>query len=83
VLVADSFGGKSNLLNFNVGSGVDLLLPSIFFSRLSAKYGSLFYVKDNGADAAVTNAVEAIADCLLSEAGTCSDVPKLAEANFK
>jgi hypothetical protein len=41
VLVVDQFGGKSNILNFNVGDGVKFALPNIFWTRLSAKYGTV------------------------------------------
>ena len=81
LLVADDFGGKGNLLNFNVGPEVDLLLPSVFFSRVSSKYGSLFYVKDNGKDTSVINAVEDIATCLLSEEGSCT-APRKDDKSF-
>jgi hypothetical protein len=75
VLVVDQFGGKGNVLNFNVGDGVKFALPNVFWTRLQAKYGTVFYVRDNGMDLAITNAVEAIATCLRSETGYCVDVP--------
>jgi len=75
VLVVDEFGGKGNVLNFNVGDGVKFALPNVFWTRLSGKYGTTFFVKDNGIDIAITNAVEAIAQCLRSEDGYCTSVP--------
>jgi uncharacterized membrane protein YgcG len=39
VLVVDQFGGKGNVLNFNIGEGVKIALPNIFWNRLTAKYG--------------------------------------------
>jgi len=45
VLVADEFGGKGNVLNFNVGEGCKFALPNIFFTRLTGKYGTTFYVR--------------------------------------
>ena len=75
VLVVDDFGGKGNVLNFNVGDGVKLALPNVFWTRLQAKYGTTFFVKDNGVDLAAINAIEAIATCLRSEDQFCSSVP--------
>ena len=78
VLVVDQFGGKGNSLNFNVGDGVKLTLPNIFWTRLQAKYGTTFYVRDNGIDLAITNAIEAIVSCLRSEDQFCVNVPDTA-----
>ncbi|GAX26586.1 hypothetical protein FisN_21Lh051 [Fistulifera solaris] len=75
VLVVDQFGGKGNVLNFNVGDGVKLNLPNVFWTRLQAKFGNTFYVRDNGIDLAITNAVEAITTCLRSEDQYCVNVP--------
>lgn len=75
VLVVDQFGGKSNVLNFNVGEGVKLALPNQFWTKLAGKYGTTFYVRDNGIDLAITNAIEAIATCLRSEDQYCVNVP--------
>lgn len=75
VLVVDQFGGKGNVLNFNVGEGVKLALPNIFWNRLQAKYGTTFYVRDNGIDLAITNAVDAIVACLRAEDQFCVNVP--------
>jgi hypothetical protein len=75
VLVADDFGGRGNVLNFNVGDGVLLALPNAFWNRLRNKYGTKFYVEENGADMAIVNAVEAIATCLRSEEQYCTSVP--------
>merc|ERR1712176_470503 len=75
VLVVDEFGGKGNVLNFNVGEGVKLALPNIFWTRLANKYGTKFFVRDNGIDLSITNALEAVVQCLRSEDGFCNDVP--------
>jgi len=75
VLVVDEFGGKGNVLNFNVGEGVKFALPNIFWTRLSSKYGTTFFVKDNGIDLAITNAIDAIVTCLRSEDQFCVNVP--------
>lgn len=75
VMIVDQFGGKGNALNFNVGEGVKLALPNVFWSRLQAKYGTTFYIRDYGIDVAITNAIEAIASCLRSEDQYCTNVP--------
>lgn len=41
VLVVDQFGGKGNVLNFNVGEGVKFALPNVFWTRLQAKFGTV------------------------------------------
>jgi len=75
VLVVDQFGGRGNVLNFNVGEGLKFALPNVFWQRLQAKYGTTFYVRDNGIDLSVINAIEAIATCLRSEEQFCVQVP--------
>lgn len=75
VLVVDQFGGKGNVLNFNVGDGMKFALPNQFWTRLQSKYGTIFFVKENGIDVSITNAIEAIVTCLRSEDGYCVDVP--------
>jgi len=75
VLVVDQFGGKGNVLNFNVGDGVKFALPNVFWTRLQGKYGSTFFVKENGIDLAITNAIEAIVQCLRTEEQFCVNVP--------
>lgn len=78
VLVVDQFGGRGNVLNFNVGEGTKFALPNVFWTRLQAKYGNTFYVRDNGIDLAITNAIEAIVTCLRSEDQYCVQVPDAA-----
>ena len=46
MLVVDEFGGKGNVLNFNVGEGVKLALPNIFWTRLQGKYGTVSFAED-------------------------------------
>lgn len=75
VLVVDEFGGKGNVLNFNVGEGVKIALPNVFWTRLSSKYGTTFYVKENGIDLSIESSIEAIVSCLRSEDQFCVNVP--------
>lgn len=44
-------------------------VPRSFWSRVAGKYGNKFYFRDNGTEAAVTNAVSAINTCLREPAG--------------
>mmetsp|Transcript_17354 Transcript_17354/g.44882 ORF Transcript_17354/g.44882 Transcript_17354/m.44882 type:complete len:217 (+) Transcript_17354:41-691(+) len=67
---------RANVLNFNVGVAVPL--PTAFWSRLQSKYGNTFYVKDQGRDAAVLSAAEAISDCLRRGEPYCAAPPKSA-----
>ncbi|GKY94021.1 hypothetical protein MPSEU_000368900 [Mayamaea pseudoterrestris] len=78
VLVVDQFGGKGNVLNFNVGDGVKLNLPNVFWTRLQGKFGTLSYVRDNGIDLAIINAIESAASCLRSEEQYCVQPPDAA-----
>eukprot|EP00287_Rhodomonas_sp_CCMP768_P007653 CAMPEP_0196722866 /NCGR_PEP_ID=MMETSP1091-20130531/5095_1 /TAXON_ID=302021 /ORGANISM="Rhodomonas sp., Strain CCMP768" /LENGTH=257 /DNA_ID=CAMNT_0042064651 /DNA_START=14 /DNA_END=787 /DNA_ORIENTATION=- len=77
VMVVDrgnSKSGTSNILNFNVGSAVELNLPPVFWTRLRNYFGTTYYVKDNGEDVAIVNAVDTVVGCLRQ--GFCTDVPK-------
>mmetsp|Transcript_5087 Transcript_5087/g.8879 ORF Transcript_5087/g.8879 Transcript_5087/m.8879 type:complete len:246 (-) Transcript_5087:1311-2048(-) len=65
VLVADFFGGTGNLLKFNVGEQVYDVLPPRFWSLLASQYGNQFFVKKNGEDQAIIQAVSKIYNCLL------------------
>ena len=51
---------------------MDLLLSPSYFSRLSSKYGNKFYVRENGEDLAIVNAIEDMAECLVGEEGMCN-----------
>jgi len=74
VLVADKgTKGSANLLNFNVGPELKFALPNTFWSRLQGTFGTTFFVKENGEDAAIVRAVESIDFCLRD--GYCVDVP--------
>ncbi|XP_022962683.1 thylakoid lumenal 15.0 kDa protein 2, chloroplastic-like [Cucurbita moschata] len=74
VFVADPTFG--NILNFNVGTSVDLDIPRSFWSRLAGKYGNIFYWKEKGEDASIESAVIAISNCLKEPVGpnNCSEI---------
>ena len=67
--------GASNILNFNVGEGVKLSLPNIFWTRLQSTFGTTFFVRENGEDVAIRRAVDTIDYCLRDELAYCTDVP--------
>jgi hypothetical protein len=67
VFVADPNTG--NILNFNVGEGVDLRVPRSFWSRLANKFGTKRYWSEKGQEAAIVNAVNAIDVCLREPMG--------------
>lgn len=74
IFVADPSLG--NILNFNVGAGVDLSVPRNFWKQLAGKYGNLFYWHEKGEDASIEAAVSAISNCLRQQINphTCSDI---------
>ena len=58
-----------NILNFNVGEGVDLKVPRTFWTRLANKFGTRRYWSEKGQEAAIVNAVNAIDVCLREPEG--------------
>ncbi|NJO79680.1 MAG: TPM domain-containing protein [Cyanobacteria bacterium RM1_2_2] len=73
MLVADPRGG--NLLNFSVGDDLFELMPRTFWIELQTRYGNQFFVRDNGEDASILEALESIKSCLRQ--GGCLVVPGL------
>ncbi|MEO0538830.1 MAG: TPM domain-containing protein [Cyanobacteria bacterium P01_A01_bin.123] len=73
MLVADPRGG--NLLNFSVGDAVYDLLPRTFWIELQTRYGNQFFVRDNGEDNAILDALGSLETCLRQ--GGCNVVPGL------
>lgn len=73
MLVADPRGG--NLLNFSVGDAVYDLMPRTFWIELQTRYGNQFFVRDNGEDNAILDAIASLEGCLRQ--GGCSVVPGL------
>ncbi|EMS62510.1 Thylakoid lumenal 15.0 kDa protein 2, chloroplastic [Triticum urartu] len=73
VFVADPTFG--NIINFNIGSLIDLDIPQSFWSRVAGKYGNMFYWKEKGEDASIEGAVMAISRCLREPTGAsnCSE----------
>ncbi|HAC63734.1 MAG TPA: methanol dehydrogenase [Cyanothece sp. UBA12306] len=73
LLVADSRGG--NLLAFSIGDAVYELLPRTFWIELQARFGNLYYIRDNGENTAIMTSLETVKGCLLQ--GGCGVVPGL------
>ncbi|MCU0565658.1 MAG: TPM domain-containing protein [Oculatellaceae cyanobacterium Prado106] len=73
LLVADPRGG--NLLNFSVGDALYSLMPRTFWIELQTRYGNQFFVRDNGEDASILEALNSIKFCL--KQGGCQVVPGL------
>ncbi len=58
-----------SFFSFNVGANVDFAVPPNFWTRLAGKYGTKFYWQNNGEEAAIEAAVNAIAACLREPQG--------------
>ncbi len=73
MLVADARGG--NLLNFSVGDALYPLLPRTFWIELQTRYGNQFFVRDNGEDQSIIQAIRSLEYCLRQNG--CKVVPGL------
>ncbi len=73
LLIADARGG--NILNFSVGDDVYSLLPRTFWIELQTRYGNQFFVRENGSDQSIIQAIASIKLCLAQ--GGCNVVPGL------
>jgi len=78
LLVADPRGG--NLLNFNVGDAFFALMPRTYWVELQTRFGNQYYVRDNGEDGAIVDALNAVEICL--ERGGCQVVPGLPQEQW-
>ena len=73
VLVADQRGG--NLLAFSVGDELYELMPRTFWIELQTRFGNQFFVRDNGEDQSILQALQSVEGCIRD--GGCSVVPGL------
>lgn len=73
LLVADARGG--NLLAFSIGDAVYELMPRTFWIEMQARFGNMYYIRDNGENRAITEALDTVKGCLLK--GGCNVVPGL------
>ncbi len=73
LLVADARGG--NLLAFSIGDAVYELMPRTFWIELQARFGNIYFVRENGENLAITEAMDTVKGCLTR--GGCNVVPGL------
>lgn len=73
LLVADPRGG--NLLNFSVGDDFYEFMPRTFWIELQTRYGNQFFVREQGEDRSIIEALESVKGCLRQ--GGCNVVPGL------
>ncbi len=73
LLVADSRGG--NLLSFSIGDDVYDLLPRTFWIELQARFGNMYYIRENGENSSIMNSLGTVKGCLVK--GGCGVVPGL------
>jgi hypothetical protein len=73
LLVADGRGG--NLLSFSIGDAVYQFLPRTYWIELQARFGNMYYVRDNGENNAIVTALDTVKGCLVE--GGCKVVPGL------
>ncbi len=78
LIIADPRGG--NLLNFNVGDALFALMPRIFWVELQTRFGNQYYVRDNGEDRSIIDALDSVETCL--DRGGCQVVPGLAKEQW-
>jgi TPM domain len=73
MMVVDQRGG--NILNFSVGDAYYPLLSRTFWIELQTRFGNQFFVRENGEDQAIIQALDAVKFCLRQ--GGCGVVPGL------
>jgi hypothetical protein len=78
LVVADGRGG--NILAFSIGDAVYELLPRTFWIEMQARFGNMYYVRENGENNAIVNALDAVKQCL--DRGGCNVVPGLPDEQW-
>ncbi|MEL6441559.1 MAG: TPM domain-containing protein [Cyanobacteria bacterium J06621_8] len=78
LLVADSRGG--NLLAFSIGDDVYELLPRNFWIELQTRFGNMYYIRENGENNAIVEALGAVKGCLVQNG--CTAVPGLPQEQW-
>ncbi len=73
LLVADARGG--NILAFSIGDDVYELLSRTFWIELQTRFGNLYFVRENGENNAIVQALDTVKSCLRQ--GGCNVVPGL------
>jgi len=74
LLVADGRGG--NILAFSIGDEVYELMPRTFWIELQTRFGNMYFVRENGENNAIVEAMTVVKGCLTKEGG-CNVVPGL------
>lgn len=64
-----------NIMSFKFGQAVQKIIPRPFFTELQSRYGNLFFIRENGEQAAVDGMVEALDVCFRK--GGCRVPPGL------
>ena len=67
LLVADGRGG--NILAFSIGDEVYELMPRTFWIELQTRFGNMYYVRENGENNAIVEAMNVVENCLIKEGG--------------
>lgn len=78
LLVADGRGG--NLLAFSIGDAVYELLPRTFWIEMQARFGNMYFIRDNGESTAISQALDTVKSCLVK--GGCNVVPGLPQEQW-
>ena len=78
LLVADGRGG--NLLAFSIGDDVYELLPRTFWIELQTRFGNMYYVRENGENNAIADALSTVKQCLINDG--CLVVPGLPQEQW-
>lgn len=78
LVVADGRGG--NLLAFSIGDAVYELLPRTFWIELQARFGNMYYVRDNGQNNSIVQSLETVKGCLRKDG--CLVVPGLPQEQW-
>jgi hypothetical protein len=69
-----------NILNFRFGPQVQKILPRPFFTELQSRYGNIYFVRENGEQAAIQGALEALTVCMRK--GGCRVPPGLPQDQY-
>jgi hypothetical protein len=78
LLVADGKGG--NILAFSIGDDVYELLPRTFWIELQTRFGNMYFVRENGENNAIVEALDTVKFCLTQ--GGCNVVPGLPQEQW-
>ncbi len=78
LLVADGKGG--NILAFSIGDDVYELLSRTFWIELQTRFGNMYFVRENGENNAIVEALNTVKFCLLQNG--CSVVPGLPQEQW-